>query len=78
MLGLHPTYNHKKINEYRKGIRLFLAEMVGFEPTHRLLGLPHFECGLLSHLSTSPKLPKQYNTDYEESQVCGIIIRPMK
>ena len=73
---------------------LFLAEMVGFEPTHRLLGLPHFECGLLSHLSTSPyslvrfidgrqvllftgrplaNLLKQYNTDYEESQVCGII-----
>ena len=30
------------------------AEMEGFEPSHRLPGLPHFECGLFSHLSTSP------------------------
>ena len=26
------------------------AEMEGFEPSHRLPGLPHFECGPFSHL----------------------------
>ena len=30
------------------------AEMEGFEPSHRLPGLPHFECGPFSHLGTSP------------------------
>ena len=28
--------------------------MEGFEPSHRLPGLPHFECGPFSHLGTSP------------------------
>jgi hypothetical protein len=30
------------------------AEMEGFEPSHRLPGLPHFECGPFSLLGTSP------------------------
>ena len=30
------------------------AEMEGFEPSHRLPDLPHFECGPFSHLGTSP------------------------
>ena len=33
-----------------------VAEMVGFEPTPRLPGLPHFECGPLNLLGTSPSL----------------------
>ena len=32
----------------------FAAEMEGFEPSRRLPGLPHFECGPFSHLGTSP------------------------
>ena len=32
------------------------AEMEGFEPSHRLPDLPHFECGPFSHLGTSPCL----------------------
>ena len=28
--------------------------MMGFEPMRQLPDLPHFECGLFNHLSTSP------------------------
>ena len=36
------------------------AEMEGFEPSHRLPGLPHFECGPFSHLGTSPGTPRSF------------------
>ena len=44
----------KTKNTRMKRVFLVLAEMEGFEPSHRMTGLSHFECGLLNHLSTSP------------------------
>ena len=32
----------------------FAAEMEGFEPSRRLPGLPHFECGPFNHLGIPP------------------------
>ena len=42
------------------------AEMEGFEPSHRLPGLPHFECGPFSHLGTSPDANLYYYIRYPE------------
>ena len=43
------------------------AEMEGFEPSHRLPGLPHFECGPFSHLGTSPGSSRFYKESTERS-----------
>ena len=47
---------HKNTCESDFAGAFFVAEMVGFEPTPRLPGLPHFECGPLNLLGTSPSL----------------------
>ena len=39
---------------YSRYAEICQAEMEGFEPSHRLPDLPHFECGPFSHLGTSP------------------------
>ena len=42
------------LNDYIEEFYKERAEMEGFEPSHRLPGLPHFECGPFSLLGTSP------------------------